>query len=72
MARESRKGGVSVEQESGRVVDCCGGLFLAKVAEDRPGELLLECCMCGRPWRRQRDGTLVPHCYGTPPDKEGD
>ena len=50
-----------MEQESGRVGDCCAGLFLAEVAENQPGELLLKCCTCGRPWRRQRDGTLVPN-----------
>ncbi len=39
--------------------DCCAGLFLAEAADGRPGELLLECCMCGRMWQLQRDGQMV-------------
>ena len=49
-----------MEQESERDHECCSRLFLAEVAQDEPGILLLECCLCGRAWRRERDGTLVP------------
>ena len=60
-----------MEQESGRDRECCGRFFLAEVAQDQPGELLLECCLCERLWRRERDGTLVPRGDGPPLDKEG-
>ncbi|MGB2987583.1 MAG: hypothetical protein WBE26_17090 [Phycisphaerae bacterium] len=59
-----------MEQKSGRVRECCGRFFLAEVAQDQPGELLLECCLCGRRWRRERDGRLVPRRDGAPHDKE--
>ena len=61
-----------MDEGSGKGRSCCGRYFLAEAAQDQPGELLLECCLCGRPWRRGRDGTLVPLVDEPPPSKEED
>ena len=53
-------------RKESEVNKCCGRLFLAEVARDEPGVLLLECCVCGRAWRRKRDGSLVPRNDGQP------
>ena len=40
--------------------NCCERFFLAEPIKNEPGVLLLECCTCGRIWRRERDGRLLP------------
>ena len=47
--------------------NCCERLFLAELVENEPGVLLLECCTCGRVWRRERDGRLLPLAGDEPP-----
>ncbi len=61
--------GAELNQESDQNNGCCGRFFIAEVAEDQPGELLLECCACGKVWRRQADGRILPRA--TAADVEG-
>ena len=38
----------------------CGKFFFAEMSGGGHGELLLECCHCGREWRRSSEGVLTP------------
>ena len=40
---------------------CCERLFYAHFAAGRDPPVVLECCSCGRLWRRREDGELEPY-----------
>lgn len=46
--------------ESKGSVGCCGAIFYASCEPGRPESFRLECCTCGRLWREDPDGSLVP------------
>ena len=41
--------------------ECCGSLFFAYRVNGRAPLIVLECCRCGRLWRRQEQGKLIPY-----------